>query len=369
MGKTTLLERLVPELTARGLVVSLIKHSHKNIDIDRPGKDSYRLRESGCKEVLLLGNDRWALMHELRGAPEPSLDYLLDRLQPCDLVLIEGFKHGDFPKLEVWRASVGKPTLAPDWPGIVAIASDAPLPTSVPAGLTQLDLADASSIAAFVLANAATRLARSAAAVSPYEPPDGAKLGLTPESIFTEALISSRQNILPRRLSEPGPSAAQVEQLFRAAACAPDHGELRPWRFVLVPASKRANLAEVFAQALLERDAQATAEQLAQAREKAHRAPLLMLVVACLGPREPAIPTLERMVSVGCAIQNILLTAHSMAFGAGLTSGQAMASPHMRSLFQLLAGEEAVCFLNVGTTSKRKAPRLRPDPVDFVTSL
>jgi molybdopterin-guanine dinucleotide biosynthesis protein B len=76
MGKTTLLERLVPAIAARGLVVSLIKHSHKNIDIDRPGKDSYRLRESGCKEVLLLGNDRWALMHELRGAPEPSLDYL-----------------------------------------------------------------------------------------------------------------------------------------------------------------------------------------------------------------------------------------------------------------------------------------------------
>ena len=100
MGKTTLLERLVPEIVARGLVVSLIKHSHKNIDIDRPGKDSYRLRESGCKEVLLLGNDRWALMHELRGAPEPSLDYLLERLQHCDLVLIEGFKNGAFPKLK-----------------------------------------------------------------------------------------------------------------------------------------------------------------------------------------------------------------------------------------------------------------------------
>ena len=207
----------------------------------------------------------------------------------------------------------------------------------------------------------------------PATSPDGLAnaglTGLTPEVILTEALISSRQNILPRRLSEPGPSAAQVEQLFRAAAAAPDHGELRPWRFVLVPANKRADLAEVFAQALLERDAQATAEQLAQAREKAHRAPLLMLVVACLGPREPDIPMLERMVSVGCAIQNILLSAHSMGFGAGLTSGQAMPSPHMRRLFQLLAGEEAVCFLNVGTTSKRKAPRLRPDSVDFVTSL
>jgi molybdopterin-guanine dinucleotide biosynthesis protein B len=161
MGKTTLLERLVPAIAGRGLVVSLIKHSHKNIDIDRPGKDSYRLRESGCKEVLLMGNDRWALMHELRGAPEPSLDYLLDRMQDCDVVLVEGFKHGNFPKLEVWRASQGQETLWPDWPGILAIASDQP-PTSpdqtaVTPGLSHLDLADIASVADFVLEHAQTR--------------------------------------------------------------------------------------------------------------------------------------------------------------------------------------------------------------------
>lgn len=154
MGKTTLLERLVPEISSRGLVVSLIKHSHKNIEIDRPGKDSYRLREAGCMEVLLLGNDRWALMHELRGADEPPLDYLLSRLQRCDLVLIEGFKGGDFPKLEVWRAEVGKPTLWPEWPGIVAVASDTPLAS---AHVTRLDLADTAAIASFVLSNAALR--------------------------------------------------------------------------------------------------------------------------------------------------------------------------------------------------------------------
>ena len=161
MGKTTLLERLVPAIAARGLVVSLIKHSHKNIDIDRPGKDSYRLRESGCKEVLLLGNDRWALMHELRGAEEPSLDYLLDRLQHCDLVLIEGFKTGSFPKVEVWRASVGKQTLWPDWPGIMAVASDTPpasaLQLGVTPGLTQLDLSNTGAIAEFVLSHAVLR--------------------------------------------------------------------------------------------------------------------------------------------------------------------------------------------------------------------
>lgn len=159
MGKTTLLERLVPSLIARGRVVSLIKHSHKDIEIDRPGKDSFRLREAGCQEVLLLGDRRWALMHELRGAEEPSLSYLLSRLQHCDLVLVEGFKGGDFPKLEVWRAAVGKPTLWPDWPGIVALASDGPppdvqrqAPGPVP---TCLALADVEGIADLVEQHAA----------------------------------------------------------------------------------------------------------------------------------------------------------------------------------------------------------------------
>lgn len=152
MGKTTLLERLVPELRARGLVVSLIKHSHKAIEIDRPGKDSWRAREAGCQEVLLLGDGRWALMHELRGASEPPLDYLVSRLQHCDLVLIEGFKSGDFPKLEVWRQAEGKPPLWPDWPGIVGMAVEGAAPVSAP---RVLPLADTSAIAELVLAHAA----------------------------------------------------------------------------------------------------------------------------------------------------------------------------------------------------------------------
>jgi molybdopterin-guanine dinucleotide biosynthesis protein B len=152
MGKTTLLERLVPELRARALTVSLIKHSHKAIEIDRPGKDSFRLREAGCQEVLLLGDGRWALMHELRGAPEPPLDYLLSRLQHCDIVLVEGFKSGDFPKLEVWRQTEGKPSLWPDWPGIVAMACEGAPPAGVPRVLA---LADTKGIADLVLAEAA----------------------------------------------------------------------------------------------------------------------------------------------------------------------------------------------------------------------
>lgn len=154
MGKTTLLERLIPELRSRALSVSLIKHSHKSIEIDRPGKDSFRLREAGCKEVLLLGNERWALMHELRGADEPPLDYLLGRLQRCDLVLVEGFKSGDFPKLEVWRPSLGQAMLWPEWPGIVAVASDATPESQAQRPQAWLDLADTRAIAQFVFDHA-----------------------------------------------------------------------------------------------------------------------------------------------------------------------------------------------------------------------
>ena len=99
-GKTTLLEGLIPLIVARGLKVSLIKHTHHNFDVDRPGKDSYRLREAGCTEVMLLSNTRWALMHELRGGPEPDLAAQLAVLSPCDLVLVEGYKHAPLPKLE-----------------------------------------------------------------------------------------------------------------------------------------------------------------------------------------------------------------------------------------------------------------------------
>ncbi|MDT8991900.1 molybdopterin-guanine dinucleotide biosynthesis protein B [Curvibacter sp. APW13] len=155
MGKTTLLEKLIPVLTARGLVVSLIKHSHKAIEIDRPGKDSYRLREAGCQEVLLLGLERWALMHELRGAEEPDLDYLIDRIQNCDLVLVEGFKGGEFPKLEIWRASEGRAPLHPVWPGIIGFACDAPVPGGD--ALTQIALDQVEAIADFVQKRAVLR--------------------------------------------------------------------------------------------------------------------------------------------------------------------------------------------------------------------
>src|SRR5512140_574785 len=108
-GKTTLIEALIPRFTARGLKVSLIKHTHHNFDVDRPGKDSYRHREAGASEVMLVCDQRWAIMHELRGETEPPFEEQLARLSPCDLVLVEGFKYSPIPKLEVHRPAYGKP--------------------------------------------------------------------------------------------------------------------------------------------------------------------------------------------------------------------------------------------------------------------
>lgn len=147
-GKTTLIERMIPILRARGLSVSLVKHTHHDFDIDRPGKDSWRFRAAGAGEVMLAGESRWALMRELRDAPEPSLDELLGRLAPCDLVLFEGFKAADLPKIEVFRPALGKPFFHTDCPNVVALASDATLQV----GLPVLDLNDPAAIAAWILA-------------------------------------------------------------------------------------------------------------------------------------------------------------------------------------------------------------------------
>lgn len=186
---------------------------------------------------------------------------------------------------------------------------------------------------------------------------------------FSDELIHARHNVSPRRLVEPGPNPEQMAHFFNAAAAAPDHGLLHPWRFVMVPTHRRDNLAEAFALALIDRDPGATLDQIEAAREKAYRSPCLMLAIARLGFCEPPTPVLEQMVSVGAAIQNLLLSASSHGFGSGLTSGQAMQSRRMRDLFQLAEGEEAVCFVNIGTISKQKKPRLRPDISLFVSSL
>lgn len=146
-GKTTLIEKLIPRFVDRGLRISLIKHAHHGFDLDRPGKDSYRHREAGATEVFLVSQQRWVLMHELRNCPEPTLAEQLDRMSPCDLVLVEGFKYTDIPKIEVHRVANGKPLIHPENPQIVALASDAPIAAPLP----RFDIDDTAAIAQFIL--------------------------------------------------------------------------------------------------------------------------------------------------------------------------------------------------------------------------
>jgi molybdopterin-guanine dinucleotide biosynthesis protein B len=146
-GKTTLIEKVIPLLVAEGLRVSLIKHAHHEFDVDQPGKDSYRHRHAGCTEVLVSSSKRWALMHELREASEPSLPDQLRHLSPCDLVLVEGYKSEPIPKIEVHRRASHTPLLYPEDPNVVAVATDEPLDTKLP----QVDVDDAAAVGRFII--------------------------------------------------------------------------------------------------------------------------------------------------------------------------------------------------------------------------
>jgi len=150
-GKTTLLARLIPDIIARGLTVSTVKHAHHAFDVDQPGKDSHTHRLAGATEVLIASQRRFALIHELRQESEPRLADLLAKLAPVDLVIIEGYKREPHPKLEVYRAAVGKPLLHPDDPHIVAIASDVALPH---AKVRRVGLDDSGAIIDILLAHA-----------------------------------------------------------------------------------------------------------------------------------------------------------------------------------------------------------------------
>jgi len=149
-GKTTLIVKLIPYLRDKGMLVSTLKHAHHAFDVDQPGKDSYLHREAGACEVLVASSRRFALMHELRGAPEPGLGELLTRMSPVDLIIVEGFKRDKLAKLEVHRAANGKPFLFPEDPAIVALASD--VAEGLPAHLPHAQLDDIASIAALILA-------------------------------------------------------------------------------------------------------------------------------------------------------------------------------------------------------------------------
>jgi molybdopterin-guanine dinucleotide biosynthesis protein B len=147
-GKTSLLVALLPLMKEMGFTVSTMKHAHHRFDVDTAGKDSFRHREAGASEVLVVTSSRWVLMHESRAEPEPSIEALIERMTPVDLLLIEGFKTHHHPKLEIHRESEGKPLLSPEDPEIVAVASDRPLPDLE---IPQLDLNDPGAIAEFIL--------------------------------------------------------------------------------------------------------------------------------------------------------------------------------------------------------------------------
>jgi len=193
----------------------------------------------------------------------------------------------------------------------------------------------------------------------------------TDEEVLDAALtlIHSRQHASPKRLGDPGPDAGQIEHILGAAGAAPDHGRLNPWRLIVIPAERRHLLGDAFAEALAERDPEATAVQMQEARAKAFRSPFLALMVARLGPELGPTHPQERIISAGCALQNMLLVAHAMGFGAGLSSGRALYSKQIRSLFGLSAHEQPLCFLTVGTVITRRSSRQRAAVADYTSTL
>lgn len=147
-GKTTLLGKLIPDLTARGLSVSTMKHTHHEFDMDQPGKDSYRHREAGAKEVLLTSGNRWALLHELRDAPEYAMDDLIKMMAPVDILLIEGFKSHTYPKIEINRPSRGKKLICRGDDSVIALATDEPFEG---VGIPQLDLNNVQAVGDYIV--------------------------------------------------------------------------------------------------------------------------------------------------------------------------------------------------------------------------
>ena len=180
--------------------------------------------------------------------------------------------------------------------------------------------------------------------------------------------LAARRHVALRRLEAPGPDAAALARMMDAAAQAPDHGCLLPWRFVLIPPERRDDLGAVFEDTLAQRDPTADDDARAAAREKAFHAPCLLVAVLVDVPGT-AIPVEEKLISLGCALQNVLLAAQALGFASGLASGGALESPAMRRLLALDAHERAVCFIGIGTGESKKTPRVRPQPGQFLSSL
>ncbi|WP_353203061.1 nitroreductase [Polynucleobacter sp.] len=178
-------------------------------------------------------------------------------------------------------------------------------------------------------------------------------------------LMNTRHHISPKRLGSPGPTEEQKKIILEAAGTAPDHGLVTPWHFYEISDAGRVLLGRVFSHNLKERDPGATPEQLDEAHGKALRGPYLLLAVTKYGTGDNKIPRNEKLISAGCAIQNIILTAHAMGFGAGLSSGHALYSPEMKKLFKLEADDEPLVFITIGTVIKHKDGRVRPAYTEY----
>ena len=184
------------------------------------------------------------------------------------------------------------------------------------------------------------------------------------------ALIGSRHSVAPKRLSAPGPDAAQLQQMVDAAACAPDHRGLRPWRLIRIADHQRGALADLFEACLRDRaaddDPPVSDLDVAKSREKAHRAPVLLLAVLKAAPDDPEVPIIERAVTLGAALMNLLLAAHGLGFGAMLTSGRAVRSARFARALALADDEQAVCFVSIGTASQGRRSA-RGGAADYLT--
>ena len=172
------------------------------------------------------------------------------------------------------------------------------------------------------------------------------------------ALIGTRHSVAPKRLQSPGPSPAQLLQMVDAAACAPDHRALRPWRLIRIADHQRDALAELFEACSRERalaqGEDLTADEIARSRDKAYRAPMLLLAVLKPAPDDPEVPLVERAVTLGAALMNLLLAAHGLGFGAMLTSGRAVRAQRFARAFALADDEQAMCFVSIGTAISAK---------------
>ncbi|MCB2016455.1 MAG: nitroreductase [Hydrogenophaga sp.] len=190
-----------------------------------------------------------------------------------------------------------------------------------------------------------------------------------PPHALLSLLMEARQTVLPKRLLGPGPDPEELRDWLASATSAPDHDLLRPWRLIVIPDGQRARLGQAFADALLERDPAATSEQIDQAREKALRAPVLLVVVVDGACGDPGIDLHERIVSAGCAVQNLMLMATARGWGSALTSGKALKSSALRTLLSLEPDQHALCCLSVGTVTSRRPGKPRPQVDEVVQTL